>query len=39
MNAATTDNWHESNQRYLMARLSVVREALTRHAARAQDIA
>lgn len=27
-------NWHEANQRYLMARLSVVREALTRHANR-----
>ena len=38
MNAIATDNWHEANQRYLMARLSVVREVLTRHAARAQDI-
>jgi hypothetical protein len=38
MSAATTSNWYEANQRYLMARLSVVREALTRHAARAQDI-
>jgi ATPase family associated with various cellular activities (AAA)/Winged helix domain, variant len=38
MNAATTTNWHESNQRYLMARLSVVRELLTRYSARTQDI-
>src|SRR4029450_4031712 len=38
MSPATTDNWHESNQRYLMARLSAVREVLTRHAARAQNI-
>ena len=38
MSATTTNNWHEANQRYLMARLSVVREALTRHAARAQDM-
>jgi hypothetical protein len=38
MNTATTTNWHESNQRYPMARLSVVREVLTRHAARAQDM-
>jgi len=28
--AANTD-WHEANQRYLMARLEVVREALARH--------
>ena len=27
-------NWHEANQRYLMARLSVVSEALTRHSNR-----
>jgi hypothetical protein len=26
------NNWHESNQRYLMAALAVVREALERHA-------
>ncbi len=37
MSAITTTNWHEANQRYLMARLSVVREALTRHIARAQE--
>ncbi|HEY9405595.1 MAG TPA: ATP-binding protein [Pyrinomonadaceae bacterium] len=30
-----TSNWHEANQRYLMARLAFVREALKRHAARA----
>jgi hypothetical protein len=28
MNAVMTDNWHKANQRYLMARLAVVREAL-----------
>jgi len=27
-------NWHEANQRYLMARLAVVREALQRHSKR-----
>ncbi|HLL15393.1 MAG TPA: ATP-binding protein [Pyrinomonadaceae bacterium] len=30
-----TSNWHEANQRYLMARLAFVRDALKRHAARA----
>ena len=38
MNATTTDNWHQANQRYLMARLALVRRALTRHAGRVQDI-
>jgi hypothetical protein len=38
MNAMTTTDWHEANQRYLMARLAVVRDALTRHAAQAQDV-
>ena len=41
MSTATTTtitSWHEANQRYLMARLAVVREALTRHAARAGDM-
>jgi hypothetical protein len=33
------DNWAEANQRYLMARLAVVREALQRHAARTQETA
>jgi hypothetical protein len=37
MSRATTDSWHESNQHYLMARLSVLRGVLTRHAARGQD--
>lgn len=36
MNTTTTNDWHEANQRYLMARLSVVRGALTRHVARIQ---
>ncbi len=31
MTSAMPTNWHEANQRYLMARLEVVREALTRH--------
>lgn len=35
MNATAGNNWHEANQRYLMARLAFVREALKRHAARA----
>ena len=37
MNATATGNWHEANQRYLMARLAIVRGALTRHAGRVQD--
>src|SRR5262249_53956276 len=36
---ANADNWAEANQRYLMARLTVVSEALQRHAARAQEAA
>ncbi len=32
MSAAPTMNWHEANQRYLMARLAVVRNALTKYA-------
>jgi hypothetical protein len=36
MNATATRNWYEANQRYLTARLAVVREALSRHAARVQ---
>src|SRR5262245_14870581 len=39
MNVDDADNWAEANQRYLMARLAVVREALRRHVARAQDAA
>lgn len=34
---ATPMNWHEANQRYLMARLAVVRSALKRHAERHED--
>jgi hypothetical protein len=30
MNTTTTTNWHEANQRYLMAALGVVREAIER---------
>jgi ATP-dependent 26S proteasome regulatory subunit len=30
-------NWHEANQRYLMAALAEVRQALEEHAARSQD--
>jgi hypothetical protein len=37
MNVDDADNWAEANQRYLMARVAVVREALRRHVARAQD--
>jgi len=37
MNADDANNWAEANQRYLMARLAVVREALRRHVARTQD--
>jgi hypothetical protein len=35
--AAAHDNWVEANQRYLTARLALVREALTRHARRGGD--
>jgi shikimate kinase len=35
MSDAGVRNWHEANQRYLLARLAVVGEALQRHAARA----
>jgi hypothetical protein len=38
MSTTAGNNWHESNQRYLMAKLSVVRERLIRHAARGQDM-
>jgi hypothetical protein len=37
MNVDDADNWAEANQRYLMARLAVVRESLRRHVARTQD--
>jgi ATPase family associated with various cellular activities (AAA)/Winged helix domain, variant len=37
MNADDANNWAEANQRYLMARVAMVREALRRHVARAQD--
>jgi ATPase family associated with various cellular activities (AAA) len=39
MNDTPPTNWHGANQRYLTARLSVVREALERHAARGREIA
>ena len=34
MTSVTNGDWHEANQRYLMARLAIVRTALTRHAER-----
>ncbi|HYX40907.1 MAG TPA: hypothetical protein VE821_04380, partial [Pyrinomonadaceae bacterium] len=34
MTDATHDNWADANQRYLMARLAIVRAALARHVAR-----
>ena len=37
MTATPTDGWLEANQRYLMARLSRVRDALRHHAGRAQQ--
>lgn len=37
MNAAAAIDWHEANQRYLMARLAQVREALSRHSAQVAD--
>jgi ATPase family associated with various cellular activities (AAA)/Winged helix domain, variant len=36
MSATTAINWDEKNKRYLMARLSAVREMLTAHASREQ---
>jgi len=39
MKAVISDNWAEANQRYLMARLAVVRAALEHRAARLQDAA
>ena len=38
MNDTPPTNWHEANQRYLTAQLSVVREALERHAACGREI-
>jgi SpoVK/Ycf46/Vps4 family AAA+-type ATPase len=37
MSATVTMSWPEANQRYLMAALAVVREALERHAAKSKD--
>jgi hypothetical protein len=37
MSEATAVRWTEANQRYLLAALAVVRDALTRHAARAPE--
>ena len=37
MSAASTTNWHDANQRYLMAALAVLRAALERHAASTQN--
>ena len=37
MSTTAAINWHEANQRYLMAALAVVRLALERHAARLED--
>src|SRR5262249_30795932 len=39
MHTTETDNWAESNQRYLMARLGVVREALKRRLSREPESA
>lgn len=36
MSERATNNWNEANQRYLMAALGVVREALERHLSRSQ---
>jgi hypothetical protein len=36
MNGDASNDWHEANQRHLVARLAFVRAALERHAARAQ---
>jgi hypothetical protein len=38
MSDTATSTWYEANQQYLMAQLAVVREALERHAAHAQDM-
>jgi hypothetical protein len=37
MSEAAVMNWSEANQRYLMARLAFVRDALARHAGRTQE--
>jgi hypothetical protein len=37
MNTTATNTWHEANQRYLMAALAVVREALEHHVAHVQE--
>jgi len=37
MSITAITNWHEANQRYLMAALAEVRQTLERHAARSQD--
>lgn len=37
MIAAHTSTWHDANQRYLLASLALVRDALEQHAARRQD--
>jgi hypothetical protein len=37
VSAASTTNWHDANQRYLMAALAVLRAALERHAASTQN--
>jgi hypothetical protein len=39
MTGAPKFEWHAANQRYLIARLAVIRAALTRHAARANGAA
>jgi ATPase family associated with various cellular activities (AAA) len=39
MTEATYDNWTDANQRYLTARLAIVRAALRRHAARLTEAA
>ena len=37
MTVASITNWHEANQRYLMAALAILRAVLERHAARTQN--
>jgi len=37
MNTTATNTWHKANQRYLMAALAVVREALEHHVAHVQE--
>ena len=39
MEATTTENWSDANQRYLMAALGVVKQSLERHAAGQQGCA